>query len=163
MPQSKNSPRAVAAAKNRARAVELRVQGWTLAEIGADLKVTKGAVSRMLAYAQAEFAAQRVEGVATLKAIELAALLEMRDRAADAWSRYEGQNAAIVVGSGVNAEVVQGEPIDAKGARLLGEFRMYSERIAKLMGLDAPELVVTRVEDMTVEEAERIIAEMGET
>jgi predicted transcriptional regulator len=161
MAHSKTSKQAVTAAQLRVKIIELRKQGLTHAEIAAEVGVVRTTVTKHLSAAMADLATQRLEGANDLRAMELAQLMEVRDRALVAWARYEGQNAVVVVGSGPQAYVSEGEPIDAKGARLLAEVTRVSESIRKMLGLDAPQVVHTAsVADMSREDAERILDEM---
>jgi DNA-binding CsgD family transcriptional regulator len=154
-----NSKARTQATVNRARAVELRCQGMSQQAIADELGVSRPSVSQYISRAQAELRATTLEDADRLRQMELAVLLEVRDRALIAWGRYEGQNAVIVN----DGETYLGEPIDAKGARLLAEVTKTSESIRKMLGLDAPVQVVSRtgsLDEMTEDEARQILAEV---
>jgi len=115
--KQKKTATSILAAQRKARALGLRLQGHTFAQIAADLKITDGRVSQILSEALGELAQQRLESAESYRDLELAKLDALESRTNALFDAADTQAAVLSV---------------------IGTLLKISERRCKLLSLDAP-------------------------
>ncbi|MDR2562045.1 MAG: hypothetical protein LBC63_09785 [Holophagales bacterium] len=115
--RQKQTAKAITAAKNRAKAIELRLQGHTFARIGETLKVTEGRAHQYVSEGLRELAALRLENTEAYVTLELGKLDELEARA---------------------NELMDGAEAPAAALGAMNMLLKIQERRCRLLGLDAP-------------------------
>jgi transcriptional regulator len=137
--------------RNRDTAAQLRAEGWKLADIAKEIGVSNGTVHNYLAEAKQEANKRAGDLGEQIRAQEDVRLLDIIDRSMAIVDAVSGQTDK------------HGVPIDHKAATALGTALRASESRRRLYGVDirTPIMPQKFVPEMTDEEADAILAELG--